>query len=101
MREELYTEIFNMEQRHWWFSARHQIILHLLERCRIVDGIAGNDRNIFLTGGKENDTTTWNIGPGTVGSSSGRPRPSACRSSPTQGTWIPISPESPSPPAAS
>jgi hypothetical protein len=32
MREELYTEIFNMEQQHWWFSARHQIILHLLER---------------------------------------------------------------------
>jgi len=32
MREELYTEIFNMEQKHWWFSARHQIILHLLER---------------------------------------------------------------------
>jgi hypothetical protein len=36
---------------------------------RIVDGIAGDDQNIFLTGGKENDTSTWNIGPGTVGSS--------------------------------
>ena len=36
---------------------------------RIVDGIAGNDKNIFLTGGKENDISTWNIGPGTVGSS--------------------------------
>lgn len=36
---------------------------------RIVDGIAGNDQDIFLTGGKENDTTTWNVGPGTVGSS--------------------------------
>jgi hypothetical protein len=36
---------------------------------RIVDGIAGNDKDIFLTGGKENDTSTWNIGPGTVGSS--------------------------------
>ena len=36
---------------------------------RIVDGIAGNDQNIFLTGGKENDLSTWNIGPGTVGSS--------------------------------
>lgn len=36
---------------------------------RIVDGIAGNDKNIFLTGGKENDLSTWNIGPGTVGSS--------------------------------
>jgi hypothetical protein len=36
---------------------------------RIVDGIAGNDNNIFLTGGKENDVSTWNIGPGTTGSS--------------------------------
>ena len=36
---------------------------------RIVDGIAGNDKNIFLSGGKENDISTWNIGPGTVGSS--------------------------------
>lgn len=37
--------------------------------ARIVDGIAGNDSDIFLTGGKENDTSTWNVGPGTVGSS--------------------------------
>jgi len=36
---------------------------------RIVDGVAQGDLNIFLTGGKENDTTTWNIGPGSVGSS--------------------------------
>jgi hypothetical protein len=36
---------------------------------RIVDGIAGNDQDIFLTGGKEDDVTTWNVGPGTVGSS--------------------------------
>ncbi len=36
---------------------------------RIVDGIAGDDQDIFLTGGKENDTSTWNVGPGTVGSS--------------------------------
>lgn len=36
---------------------------------RIVDGIAGKDQDIFLSGGKENDTSTWNIGPGTVGSS--------------------------------
>src|SRR5688572_4887885 len=36
---------------------------------RIVDGIAGNDQDIFLTGGKENDLSTWNIGPGSVGSS--------------------------------
>lgn len=36
---------------------------------RIVDGIASGDADIFLTGGKENDTSTWNIGPGSVGSS--------------------------------
>jgi hypothetical protein len=36
---------------------------------RIVDGINGGDQDIFLTGGKENDLSTWNIGPGTVGSS--------------------------------
>src|SRR6266404_9003337 len=35
---------------------------------RIVDGIDGNEQDIFLTGGKENDTSTWNIGPGSVGS---------------------------------
>ncbi|HEY1087386.1 MAG TPA: hypothetical protein VGE37_06820, partial [Archangium sp.] len=37
--------------------------------ARIVDGIGGDDQDIFRTGGKENDTTTWNIGAGTVGSS--------------------------------
>lgn len=36
---------------------------------RIVDGIAGGDQDIFLTGGKENDTSTWNVGAGSVGSS--------------------------------
>jgi hypothetical protein len=36
---------------------------------RIVDGIGGSDENIFLSGGKENDTSTWTIGPGSVGSS--------------------------------
>jgi hypothetical protein len=36
---------------------------------RIVDGIASGDQDIFLTGGKENDTSTWNVGPGSVGSS--------------------------------
>ena len=36
---------------------------------RIVDGIATGDQDIFLTGGKENDTSTWNVGPGSVGSS--------------------------------
>jgi hypothetical protein len=35
---------------------------------RIVDGIAGNDQDIFLQGGKEDDLSTWNIGPGSVGS---------------------------------
>ncbi|HWT00656.1 MAG TPA: hypothetical protein VN256_10445 [Pyrinomonadaceae bacterium] len=36
---------------------------------RIVDGVAQGDQDIFLTGGKENDTTTWNVGAGSVGSS--------------------------------
>jgi hypothetical protein len=36
---------------------------------RIVDGIGGNDNDIFLHGGKENDTSTWDVGAGTVGSS--------------------------------
>lgn len=36
---------------------------------RLVDGVAGNDRDIFLTGGKENDVSTWNVGPGSIGSS--------------------------------
>jgi len=36
---------------------------------RIVDGIGNSDQDIFLTGGKENDLSTWNIGPGSVGSS--------------------------------
>jgi hypothetical protein len=36
---------------------------------RLVDGIGGNDQDIFLKGGKEDDTSTWTVGPGTVGSS--------------------------------
>ncbi len=36
---------------------------------RLVDRIASDDRDIFLQGGKENDLSTWTIGPGTVGSS--------------------------------
>ena len=36
---------------------------------RIVDGIGGNDQDIFIKGGKENDNATWDIAPGTVGSS--------------------------------
>lgn len=36
---------------------------------RVVDGVAGGDQDIFLTGGKENDTSSWNVGAGSVGSS--------------------------------
>jgi hypothetical protein len=36
---------------------------------RVVDGIAGGDQDIFLTGGKENQLDTWNPGAGSVGSS--------------------------------
>ena len=37
---------------------------------RIVDGIDGSsEQDIFLTGGKENDPSSWNVGPGSVGSS--------------------------------
>jgi len=32
MREELYAEIYAMEQGHWWFAARHRIVLHLLQQ---------------------------------------------------------------------
>ena len=32
MHEELYGEIFAAEQEHWWFVARHRIVLYLLER---------------------------------------------------------------------
>lgn len=34
---------------------------------RIVDSIGAADQSVFLTGGKENDTSTWNIGGGNVG----------------------------------
>jgi hypothetical protein len=37
---------------------------------RLVDGIDGSsEQDIFLNGGKENDLSTWNVGPGSVGSS--------------------------------
>jgi hypothetical protein len=37
---------------------------------RLVDGIDGSsEQDIFLNGGKENDTSSWNVGPGSVGSS--------------------------------
>jgi hypothetical protein len=36
---------------------------------RLVDGIDGSsEQDIFLNGGKENDTSTWNVGPGSIGS---------------------------------
>jgi methylase of polypeptide subunit release factors len=31
MRDELYGEIFAAEEQHWWFVARHRIVLHLLD----------------------------------------------------------------------
>ncbi len=36
---------------------------------RIVDGVDGAEQDIFLNGGKENLTNTWNIGAGSIGSS--------------------------------
>src|SRR4051812_10125927 len=33
---------------------------------RIIDGLNQGDQDIFLTGGKENDVTSWNPGPGSV-----------------------------------
>jgi len=36
---------------------------------RVVDGIAGDEHNIFIKGGKENEPQNWNVGPGSVGSS--------------------------------
>jgi SAM-dependent methyltransferase len=38
MRDELYGEIFAAEQEHWWFVARHRIVLHLLERYLLPNG---------------------------------------------------------------
>src|SRR5690242_15203607 len=32
MHEALYEEMFEMEQRHWWFAAKHRIIIDLLGR---------------------------------------------------------------------
>ncbi|MBI2954411.1 MAG: hypothetical protein HYY30_08865 [Chloroflexi bacterium] len=40
---------------HWWGA-------------RVVDGIDGSDQDIFLSGGKENDTSTWSVGGGSLGS---------------------------------
>jgi hypothetical protein len=37
--------------------------------ARIVDGVGGAEQDIFLKGGKENDTSSWHVGPGSVGSS--------------------------------
>ena len=35
---------------------------------RIVDAVNANEQDIFLNGGKENDASTWTVGPGSVGS---------------------------------
>src|SRR5688572_425114 len=32
MHHELYEEMFEMEQRHWWFAAKHRIVADLLRR---------------------------------------------------------------------
>lgn len=37
--------------------------------ARIVDGIGSADADMFLTGGKEDEFATWNIGAGSIGSS--------------------------------
>lgn len=36
---------------------------------RLVDGVAQGDTDIFLTGGKEDILSTWNVGAGSIGSS--------------------------------
>lgn len=35
---------------------------------RIIDGIATAEQDIFIKGGKENSPSTWQVGPGSVGS---------------------------------
>lgn len=35
---------------------------------RIVDTLAGGEQDQFVKGGKENDLTTWNVAPGSIGS---------------------------------
>ena len=37
MRDELYQEMFEMEQRHWWFAAKHRIVSDLLGRLLPTD----------------------------------------------------------------
>lgn len=37
--------------------------------ARIIDGIAGAEQDQFVKGGKEDDTSTWTIGSGSIGSS--------------------------------
>jgi SAM-dependent methyltransferase len=32
MRDNLYPEMFEMEQRHWWFRAKHRVVMSLLAR---------------------------------------------------------------------
>ena len=46
---------FNGEKRGHWYG------------LRLVDGIGNADQNIFVKGGKEDDTSTWLIAPGAIG----------------------------------
>ncbi len=42
MRDELYPEMFHMEQSHWWFVGKHQIVQSLLKRFLPGGTEAGN-----------------------------------------------------------
>lgn len=55
MEPYLYDEMFRLEERHWWFAAKHQIILTLLDRivpsdptARIADLGCGCGRMLEL-----------------------------------------------------
>lgn len=38
METYLYDEMFRLEQRHWWFAAKHRIVLDLLARSGVKAG---------------------------------------------------------------
>ncbi len=44
MREPLYEEIYNLEGIHWWFVARRDIVLYLLERYLVHVHASGKPR---------------------------------------------------------